>query len=51
MSNFDDLFEANKEFIKEFKSQDLTGQAKKGLAIVTCMDSRIDPLKIVGMKA
>lgn len=51
MSNFDDLFEANKEFIKEFKFQDLTGQAKKGLAIVTCMDSRIDPLKIVGMKA
>ena len=51
MSNFDDLFEANKECIKEFKSQDLTGQAKKGLAIVTCMDSRIDPLKIVGMKA
>ena len=51
MSNFDDLFEANIEFIKEFKSQDLTGQAKKGLAIVTCMDSRIDPLKIVGMKA
>ena len=51
MSNFDDLFEANKEFTKEFKSQDLTGQAKKGLAIVTCMDSRIDPLKIVGMKA
>jgi carbonic anhydrase len=51
MSNFDDLFEANKEFAKEFKSQDLTGQAKKGLAIVTCMDSRIDPLRIVGMKA
>jgi len=51
MSNFDDLFEANKEFVKEFKYQDLTGQAKKGLAIVTCMDSRIDPLRIVGMKA
>ena len=51
MSNFKDLFEANKEFVKEFKSHDLTGQAKKGLAIVTCMDSRIDPLRIVGMKA
>lgn len=51
MSNFDDLFEANKEFVKDFKSQDLTGQAKRGLAIVTCMDSRIDPLRIVGMKA
>ena len=51
MCNFKDLFEANKEFVKEFKSHDLTGQAKKGLAIVTCMDSRIDPLRIVGMKA
>jgi len=51
MSNFDDLFAANSEFVKEFKSQDLTGEAKKGLAIVTCMDSRIDPLRIIGMKA
>ena len=29
MSNFDDLFAANTEFVKEFKSQDLTGEAKK----------------------
>ncbi len=51
MSGFDDLFAANAEFIKGFKSQDLTGEARKGLAIVTCMDSRIDPLKIVGMSS
>jgi len=51
MSKFDDLFAANQEFIKEFKSHDLTGQARRGLAIITCMDSRIDPLRIVGMKA
>ena len=51
MSGFDDLFAANTEFIKGFKSQDLTGEAKKGLAIVTCMDSRIEPLKVVGLKA
>lgn len=51
MSEFDDLFAANRDFVKEFKSQDLTGEAKKGLAIVTCMDSRIDPLRIVGMSA
>jgi len=43
MSGFDQLFAANAEFAKNFKSQDLTGEAKKGLAIVTCMDSRIDP--------
>ena len=51
MSSFDELFAANDEFIKNFKSQDLTGKAKKRLAIITCMDSRIDPLRIVGMSA
>ena len=51
MSGFDDLFAANTEFIKGFKSHDLTGEARKGLAIVTCMDSRIDPLRIVGMSS
>jgi len=51
VNGFDDLFAANAEFIKGFKAQDLTGEAKKGLAIVTCMDSRIDPLRIVGMSA
>jgi carbonic anhydrase len=51
MSGFDDLFAANAEFIKGFKSQGLTGEARKGLAIVTCMDSRIDPLRIVGMSS
>jgi carbonic anhydrase len=51
MSGFDYLFAAITEFIKGFKSQDLTGEAKKGLAIVTCMDSRIDPLRIVGMSS
>jgi carbonic anhydrase len=50
MDNFKDLFEANSEFVKNFKSQELTGQARKGLAIITCMDSRIDPLRIVGMQ-
>lgn len=48
---FEDVFRANTEYVREFKSSDLTGQAKKGLAIVTCMDSRIDPLRIVGMSA
>ena len=50
MDKFADLFEANSEFVKSFKSQELTGEARKGLAIITCMDSRIDPLRIVGMQ-
>ena len=50
MDKFADLFEANSEFVKSFKSQELTGEARKGFAIITCMDSRIDPLRIVGMQ-
>ena len=51
MENFADLLGANKEYASSFKSQGLSGEARKGLAIVTCMDSRIDPLHIVGMEA
>ena len=47
--SFDDLFVANDEFAKNFQPHNLSGRALKGLAIVTCMDSRIEPLKIVGM--
>ncbi|CAB4537854.1 unannotated protein [freshwater metagenome] len=51
MEIFADLLAANKDFAAGFKSEKLSGEAKKGLAIVTCMDSRIDPLHIVGMRA
>ena len=51
MENFIDLLSANADYAATFKSQGLSGHAKKGLAIVTCMDSRIDPLHIVGMEA
>jgi len=51
METFKDLLEANQSFAASFQSQELSGAAKKGLAIVTCMDSRIDPLRIVGMQA
>jgi len=42
---------ANDEYIKTFKYSGLTGTAQKGLAIVTCMDSRINPLSVVGMNS
>jgi carbonic anhydrase len=46
---FDDIYEANSEYVKDFSSKALTGRAARGLAIVTCMDSRIDPLGVTGM--
>lgn len=51
MENFADLLKANEEYASHFTKEELTGYAQKGLAIVTCMDSRIDPLRIVGMHA
>ena len=51
METFKDLLAANEDFAEKFEVHGLTGEARKGLAIVTCMDSRIDPLRIVGMKA
>mgnify|MGYP000007466245 FL=1 len=49
--SFKDLIEANSEYVKTFKYSELTGVAQKGLAIVTCMDSRINPLSVVGMRS
>ncbi|MCC5580818.1 MULTISPECIES: beta-class carbonic anhydrase [Microtetraspora] len=48
---FDDLLAANEEYARTFPYSDLTGQAARGLAMVTCMDSRIDPLGLLGLKA
>ena len=49
--SFADVLQANERFVENFQDSDLTGYARQGLAIVTCMDSRIDPLAVVGMKA
>jgi carbonic anhydrase len=48
---FNDIVSGNLEFVENFKHSGLTGTARKGLAIVTCMDSRISPLAVVGMQA
>ncbi len=49
--DFDDVFAANQVFANSFEDSHLTGTATRGLAIVTCMDSRINPLAAVGMQA
>ena len=48
---FDELLGANAEYVKSFKYSELSGSAAKGLAIVTGMDSRINPLSVVGMRS
>ncbi len=47
--DFADVLEANEDYALHFSDSELTGVARKGLAVVTCMDSRIDPLALLGM--
>ena len=47
---FDDLLEANRQFAAEFDLAGFDGVAHKGVAVVTCMDSRIDPLGMLGLE-
>jgi len=49
--HFSDILSNNSQFAAGFQDSELTGTARKGLAIVTCMDSRISPLAVVGMQA
>jgi len=47
--DFDDLLTANREFASHFTLGGFDGVAHAGVAIVTCMDSRIDPLRMLGL--
>ncbi len=48
-NNFDDLLAANREFASSFDLHGFDGVAHAGMAIITCMDSRIVPLAMVGL--
>ena len=48
-TGFDDLLAANRDYASGFTSADLKGRAARGLAVVTCMDSRIEPLQMLGL--
>ena len=48
--DFDDLLAANRAYAAAFDGGDFDGVAHAGVAIVTCMDSRIDPLRMLGLR-
>lgn len=48
--DFDDLLAANRAFADSFALGGFDGIAHAGVAVVTCMDSRIDPLRMLGLK-
>ncbi len=47
---FDDLLTANQEFAARFPYAELEGVAKAGVAVVTCMDARVPPLEMLGLR-
>ncbi len=46
---FDDLLAANRTYAERFTDDGRKGRAARGLAVVTCMDSRIEPLQMLGL--
>jgi len=47
---FDDLLDANRLYRAQFHDSGVAGKAAKGLAVLTCIDSRIDPLALLGLR-
>lgn len=46
---FDDIIAANRAYTSTFRLGGLAPAAAKGLAVLTCMDSRIEPLQMLGL--
>ncbi|WP_017572324.1 beta-class carbonic anhydrase [Nocardiopsis halotolerans] len=47
---FEDLLAGNEAYARSFSLKGLQPIAARGLALVTCMDSRIEPLDMLGLK-
>lgn len=47
---FDDVLAANAAYSAEFSLRGLAARAAKGLCVLTCMDSRIEPLAMLGLR-
>ncbi|MFP5415763.1 MAG: beta-class carbonic anhydrase [Actinomycetes bacterium] len=47
--SFDDLLEANRRYARS-APREFDGIAHEGVLILTCMDSRIEPLEMVGLR-
>lgn len=49
-SPFDDVLAANRRYQAAFRDLGLAGKAARGLCVLTCIDSRIDPLAMLGLE-
>jgi carbonic anhydrase len=48
---FADVLAANDDYAREFSLGGLEPRAQRGLCVLTCMDSRIEPLAMLGLRA
>jgi carbonic anhydrase len=48
--SFTDVLEANEAYAERYDGNGLSGEAAKGLAVLTCIDTRIDPLGMLGLR-
>lgn len=49
-SGFDDLLDANRVYSDGFRLGGINPRAARGLGVVTCIDSRIEPLSMLGLR-
>ena len=47
---FSDVLGANEAYVQQFRHGGLAPRAARGLAVLTCMDSRIEPLAMLGLR-
>lgn len=50
MSTFDEFMEANARFAANFTMRDLPRAPARRVAVITCMDARMNPMKILGLE-
>ncbi len=50
MSNFDDFVHADERYAANFTKGDLPMPPRRKLAVVVCMDARLDPAKFLGLE-
>jgi carbonic anhydrase len=47
---FTDVLAANEKYVEDFPLAGLQARAARGLAVLTCIDSRIEPLAMLGLR-
>jgi carbonic anhydrase len=47
---FDDILAANRRYAAGFSLKGMPARASRGFGLITCMDTRIDPLAILGLE-